>query len=100
METKFIQKLLIVSDSLDNEEENGSNNFCNGPFWNSTLTWHTNDPDITECFRDSILVGGPCAFLWIIGLPIWIWSILYKNTSKNKFDKAHVFYSSKLKGKM
>ena len=99
METKLIEKLLFATDSLDNEVDSNSNNFCNGPFWNSTLTWHTNDPDITECFRDTILVGFPCAFLWIFGLPIWIWSTLYNNASKNNFDKTKVVYRVKLKGK-
>ena len=87
METNLLQKLWVVSDSLDDQIGSDGNKFCKGPFWNSTLTWHTNDPDITECFRDSILVGVPCAFLWIIGLPLWIRNTLCSNTSENHSDK-------------
>ncbi|XP_015838720.2 multidrug resistance-associated protein 1 isoform X7 [Tribolium castaneum] len=38
--------------------------FCGSEFWNSTLTWHTNDPDLTKCFERTVLVWVPCAFLW------------------------------------
>ena len=57
----------------DNLSSDSSTNFCKGPFWNSTLSWHTNDPDLTECFRDTILVSVPCLFLWMFGVPFWAW---------------------------
>ncbi|XP_044271383.1 multidrug resistance-associated protein 1 isoform X2 [Tribolium madens] len=38
--------------------------FCGSEFWNSTLTWHTNNPDLTKCFERTVLVWVPCAFLW------------------------------------
>ncbi|NWS18057.1 MRP1 protein, partial [Pachyramphus minor] len=31
--------------------------------WN--LTWHTEDPDFTPCFQNTVLVWIPCIYLWI-----------------------------------
>ncbi|XP_076266256.1 multidrug resistance-associated protein 1-like isoform X3 [Rhynchophorus ferrugineus] len=38
--------------------------FCGSPFWNSSLTWYTDDPDFTPCFEKTVLVWVPCLFLW------------------------------------
>ncbi|XP_031350249.1 multidrug resistance-associated protein 1 isoform X4 [Photinus pyralis] len=38
--------------------------FCGSPFWNTTLTWNTADPDFTKCFEKTVLVWVPCVFLW------------------------------------
>uniref|UniRef100_A0A182WGR0 ABC-type glutathione-S-conjugate transporter n=1 Tax=Anopheles minimus TaxID=112268 RepID=A0A182WGR0_9DIPT len=29
------------------------------------LTWYTDDPDLTPCFQQTVLVWAPCAFLWL-----------------------------------
>ncbi|XP_018568582.1 multidrug resistance-associated protein 1-like [Anoplophora glabripennis] len=39
-------------------------NFCGSEFWNTNLTWNTNDPDFTKCFQKTVLVWIPCFFLW------------------------------------
>ncbi|NXA88006.1 MRP1 protein, partial [Melanocharis versteri] len=31
--------------------------------WN--LTWHTEDPDFTPCFQNTVLVWIPCIYLWL-----------------------------------
>ncbi|NXM06912.1 MRP1 protein, partial [Tyrannus savana] len=31
--------------------------------WN--LTWHTEDPDFTPCFQNTVLVWIPCVYLWV-----------------------------------
>jgi ATP-binding cassette subfamily C (CFTR/MRP) protein 1 len=28
-------------------------------------TWHSDNPDLTPCFQQTVLVYAPCAFLWI-----------------------------------
>ncbi|XP_049764041.1 multidrug resistance-associated protein 1 isoform X1 [Schistocerca cancellata] len=38
--------------------------FCGSPFWDTNLTWHTEDPDLTDCFQRTVLVWVPCVFLW------------------------------------
>ncbi|XP_074036465.1 multidrug-Resistance like Protein 1 isoform X3 [Leptinotarsa decemlineata] len=38
--------------------------FCGSTFWNQTLTWDTNDPELTKCFEKTVLVWIPCFFLW------------------------------------
>ena len=60
-------------------------NFCNGPLWNSTLSWDTNNPNLTPCLRDSILPAVPCGLLW------FTWPFWYLWISK--------FYQPKLKAK-
>lgn len=35
----------------------------------SDLSWAPTNPDLTFCFKNSILVWVPCAFLWIFSLP-------------------------------
>ena len=44
--------------------------FCNGPFFDAELSWNTTNPNLTKCFRDTVLIGVPAAVLWIFG-PIW-----------------------------
>ena len=39
--------------------------FCASAFWNSNLTWNSNDQDFSKCFHETILVYLPCLFLWI-----------------------------------
>ncbi|KOB77962.1 ATP-binding cassette sub-family C member 1 [Operophtera brumata] len=39
--------------------------FCGSKFWNTTLSWHTNNPELTECFQKTVLVWVPCAYLWL-----------------------------------
>uniref|UniRef100_A0A4W3I297 Multidrug resistance-associated protein 1 n=1 Tax=Callorhinchus milii TaxID=7868 RepID=A0A4W3I297_CALMI len=31
----------------------------------SNLTWHTQDPDFTICFKKTVLIWIPCIFLWL-----------------------------------
>ncbi|OQV17406.1 Multidrug resistance-associated protein 1 [Hypsibius exemplaris] len=38
--------------------------FCDDPFWDSSVTWHTDRPDLTECFQQTALIWVPCLFLW------------------------------------
>lgn len=33
-------------------------------FQDANLTWHTEYPEVTECFQKSILIWTPCIFLW------------------------------------
>ena len=52
------------------EEEDGPNTFkslCgDDPFWDANLTWHTDLPEFSFCFRKTALIWGPCAVFWII----------------------------------
>ena len=100
MATDLLQKVVFDSQLLSRDIERESNKtFCKGDFWDLSLTWNTNDPDLTECFRDTILVGVPCAFLWCIGLPIWLWNTIMNNprthTNDKQKDKSN---RSRLKG--
>ncbi|XP_066145734.1 multidrug resistance-associated protein 1 isoform X1 [Euwallacea fornicatus] len=46
--------------------------FCDSEFWNTSLTWETDDPDFTICFEKTILVWIPCVFLWVFaGLEVY-----------------------------
>eukprot|EP00095_Tigriopus_kingsejongensis_P006313 snap_masked-scaffold61_size441589-processed-gene-3.13 protein:Tk06313 transcript:snap_masked-scaffold61_size441589-processed-gene-3.13-mRNA-1 annotation:"abc transporter" len=48
--------------------------FCRDPFFNSTLTWNTTDPTLTQCMQDTLLTGLPC-LMFFLSEPFWI---LYK----------------------
>ncbi|GAV06290.1 hypothetical protein RvY_16304 [Ramazzottius varieornatus] len=39
--------------------------FCRSRFWDYDRAWNTTDPNLTECFRDTLLVWLPCSTLWI-----------------------------------
>ncbi|XP_078097039.1 multidrug resistance-associated protein 1 isoform X2 [Mustelus asterias] len=34
-------------------------------FWDSNQTWHTDNPDFTHCFQQTVLVWIPCIYIWI-----------------------------------
>lgn len=38
------------------------------PLKDSNLTWHSDNPDLTPCFEQTVLVYVPCAFLWFFTL--------------------------------
>ncbi|XP_058142363.1 multidrug resistance-associated protein 1 isoform X1 [Dasypus novemcinctus] len=42
--------------------------FCSAdgsdPFWDWNVTWHTDSPDFTKCFQNTVLVWVPCCYLW------------------------------------
>lgn len=29
------------------------------------MSWYTDDPDLTDCFKQTVLVWVPCVFLWL-----------------------------------
>ncbi|XP_067407154.1 multidrug resistance-associated protein 1 isoform X1 [Emydura macquarii macquarii] len=35
------------------------------PFWDWNLTWHTENPDFTKCFQNTVLIWVPCIYLWV-----------------------------------
>ena len=100
MAKNLLQEIIFDSELLNKKAESEKNtSFCHGPFWDASSTWNTDDPDLTECFRDTILVGIPCAFLWCIGLPTWVWRIItYKPNIPQNTDYKNKFRQSKLKG--
>ncbi|XP_062546105.1 multidrug resistance-associated protein 1 isoform X8 [Armigeres subalbatus] len=54
--------------------------FCGSRFWDLNLTWHTEDPDLTPCFQQTVLVWTPCAFLWFFSLI----ELYYFRNSRNR----------------
>uniref|UniRef100_A0A182UFF2 ABC-type glutathione-S-conjugate transporter n=1 Tax=Anopheles melas TaxID=34690 RepID=A0A182UFF2_9DIPT len=44
------------------------------------LTWYTDDPDLTPCFQQTVLVWAPCAFLWLFSFL----ELYYLRKSANK----------------
>ena len=85
MENNVLENMGLYSSfeanmTLKNPVSTETYMFCKEPFWNSTITWNTTD---TECFRDVILQGVPCGFLWIIGLPLWLWKVTHPTFTPN-----------------
>uniref|UniRef100_A0A8C0F5K0 Multidrug resistance-associated protein 1 n=1 Tax=Bubo bubo TaxID=30461 RepID=A0A8C0F5K0_BUBBB len=48
-------------NSLCTSNGNGDHSFITD--WN--LTWHTENPDFTQCFQNTVLVWIPCIYLWV-----------------------------------
>ncbi|XP_042361797.1 multidrug resistance-associated protein 1 isoform X2 [Plectropomus leopardus] len=53
----------------------GFDQFCSvnssDPFWDWNRTWYTANPDLTQCFQNTVLVWLPCLYLWICA-PIYL----------------------------
>nr|XP_019958522.1 PREDICTED: multidrug resistance-associated protein 1-like isoform X1 [Paralichthys olivaceus] len=53
----------------------GLDGFCkldsSDPFWDWNHTWYTQNPDLTQCFQNTVLVWLPCLYLWICA-PIYL----------------------------
>ncbi|XP_077593671.1 multidrug resistance-associated protein 1-like [Stigmatopora nigra] len=49
------------------------------PLWDWNVTWYTEDPDVTACFRHTVLALSPCVFLWTCGPPYLLY-LLYPRT--------------------
>ncbi|XP_039980041.1 multidrug resistance-associated protein 1 isoform X3 [Xiphias gladius] len=47
----------------------GFDKFCSldnsDPFWDWNTTWYTANPDLTQCFQNTVLVWLPCLYLWM-----------------------------------
>ncbi|CAK6969621.1 multidrug resistance-associated protein 1 [Scomber scombrus] len=53
----------------------GFDAFCSvdssDPFWDWNRTWYTSNPDLTQCFQNTVLVWLPCLYLWL-SAPIYL----------------------------
>ncbi|XP_043087211.1 multidrug resistance-associated protein 1 isoform X2 [Puntigrus tetrazona] len=53
----------------------GIDSFCSldgsDPFWDWNRTWQTQNPDLTPCFQNTVLVWIPCLYLWLFA-PFYI----------------------------
>ncbi|TRZ13458.1 hypothetical protein HGM15179_013652 [Zosterops borbonicus] len=45
--------------------------FCGSRFWDSNLTVHTDNPDLTPCFQNTVLAWIPSIYLWS-ALPFYL----------------------------
>ncbi|XP_076311435.1 multidrug resistance-associated protein 1-like isoform X2 [Tachypleus tridentatus] len=55
--------------------------FCGSKFWDQQLTWNTTNPDLTPCFRKTVLAWIPFGFLWLLAP----WETFNLLTSKNRY---------------
>uniref|UniRef100_A0A8C3CER0 ABC-type glutathione-S-conjugate transporter n=1 Tax=Cairina moschata TaxID=8855 RepID=A0A8C3CER0_CAIMO len=55
--------------------------FCGSRFWDSNLSIHTDNPDLTPCFQNTILAWIPSIYLWT-ALPFYL---LYLKHSKRGY---------------
>ncbi|XP_027726377.1 canalicular multispecific organic anion transporter 2 isoform X1 [Vombatus ursinus] len=47
-------------------------------FWDPNLTLHTDNPDLTPCFQNSLLAWAPCIYLWA-SLPCYLLYLRRRN---------------------
>uniref|UniRef100_A0A182IP70 ABC-type glutathione-S-conjugate transporter n=1 Tax=Anopheles atroparvus TaxID=41427 RepID=A0A182IP70_ANOAO len=69
-----------VSALVKMEHHHPMDDFCGSRFWDLNLTWYTDDPDLTPCFQQTVLVWAPCAFLWVFSML----ELYYLRRSPNK----------------
>lgn len=65
--------------------------FCGSVFWNSNLTWHSDNPEFTKCFENTVLIWIPCIFVCIFCPQ----EIYYIKTSKERNITWNIFNISK-----
>ncbi|KAG7161405.1 Multidrug resistance-associated protein 1-like 4, partial [Homarus americanus] len=63
--------------------------FCGHPFWNVSTAWDTYDPDLGLCLERTVLVWGPCLFLWVCA-PAYI--MKQRQTSEPAIPSSPLLY--------
>ncbi|XP_053424694.1 ATP-binding cassette sub-family C member 3 isoform X3 [Nycticebus coucang] len=48
-------------------------------FWDSNLSVHTDNPDLTTCFQNSLLAWIPCIYLWV-ALPCYLFYLRHHHS--------------------
>ncbi|XP_055548703.1 multidrug resistance-associated protein 1 isoform X7 [Wyeomyia smithii] len=61
-------------------DDHPMDDFCGSVFWDYNLTWYTDNPDLTPCFQQTVLVWAPCAFLWLF----FVIELYYLRNSRNR----------------
>ena len=59
---------VIPSSDSRSETDDG---FCRGPYFDYDLSWNTTNPNLTQCFMDTTLIGIPSIAFWILST-VWI----------------------------
>ena len=63
------------------EEESSGIVLCD-TFWNEDLTWNTDLPRVTRCFRRVVFSLAPLAIFWLV-LPIYVFKLRRKSLAAN-----------------
>lgn len=66
--------------------------FCNTSFWNTTLSWDTEVPSVTPCFRHTALIWLPCSVAWFLAL-CEAWALAHRTSHSSP---CSLLYASKL----
>ncbi len=61
--------------------------FCSGPLINTTMMWNTSNPNVTQCLRDTFLVGVPASVLWVFGS---VWAVARACGKRNEAGRARI----------
>nr|CAD7261608.1 unnamed protein product [Timema shepardi] len=79
-------------------EDDPMDEICGSKFWDSNLTWYTEDPDLTSCFQKTALVWIPCAFLWALVCfeAYYILNSKFRDIPWNKLNRLKIGLSSSL----
>ena len=63
---------------------NGTSDFCPDPIFDANLTWHTDNPNLTRCMRDTVLVAGPVA-VFLLALVFHLADVVRRNRARSQF---------------
>lgn len=56
------------------------------PFWDGNLTWQTDFPEFSTCFRKTVLIWGPCSVFWLT-LPFHLRYYFHDKNAALSFSK-------------
>ncbi|CRL00438.1 CLUMA_CG013703, isoform B [Clunio marinus] len=72
--------------------------FCGSEFWNTSITWEADNPDLTPCFQQTVLVYVPCAFLWLFTMLeiYYIKNSGDRNIPRNFLNQSKLFLTAAL----
>jgi hypothetical protein len=56
------------------------------PFWDGNLTWNTDLPEFSSCFRKAVFIWGPCSVFWLI-LPFHVRYYFNQKNAALEFSK-------------
>ncbi|KAM6164011.1 ATP-binding cassette sub-family C member 3 isoform 1-T1 [Rhynchocyon petersi] len=65
----------------------GSGELGGSTFWDSNLSLHTDNPDLTPCFQNSLLAWAPCIYLWV-ALPFYL--LYLRNHGRSYIVLSHL----------
>ncbi len=77
-------RMSAVAASMAGNDSDEGGTFCPDPLWDRNVTWDTDDPNLTECFRNTVLAAVPPVVL-ALHLPFYAADLRRRWQSRSLF---------------